>query len=146
MRSKSSLVFSQPLVLEAFDKFKQVTPPAALLNRTTADHLTLLHADIVFRPQRSAVKMNCGGAHLASDASVGVKSIIYEAAMSINIPPEIQGTQQAVEIQESGTSRERCQAIVSQFPGQSISFYNISDGRPGWTDVAEDTIDALSAG
>ncbi len=131
----------------------QVIPPAALLNcRTTADHLALVHADIVFRPQRSAVQVSCGGAHLASDAAVGMKAIIYEAATSIDFPPTdpgpgsgFQGKKRTVEIQESGTSRERCQALASQFPGQTISFYHISDGRPGWTDVAEDTIDALSA-
>ncbi|KAL0026245.1 hypothetical protein WJX77_005581 [Trebouxia sp. C0004] len=108
MRSKSSLVFSQPLVLEAFDKFKQKV--------SGGSHN--LHKGRLIRP--CAVKMNCGGAHLASDASVGVKSIIYEAAMSINIPPEIQGTQQACWLRSSPSAKS-LQARASNKPAGSTS-------------------------
>ena len=73
-----------------------------------------------------------------------MKLIVYEAATPNEEPPENQGTKREVEILDSGTPQERCQALIQQFPGHRISFYDTSDGLPGWTDVAEDTIDALS--
>lgn len=77
-----------------------------------------------------------------------MKLIIYDAASSNDNPGQdspLQGKKRKIEIQSFGTSQERVQALASQFPGQSISFYDTSDGPPGWTDVAEDTIDALCA-
>ena len=73
-----------------------------------------------------------------------MKLIVYEAATPNEEPPENAGTKREVEIPDSGTPQERCQALIRQFPGHRISFYDTSDGLPGWTDVAEDTVDALS--
>jgi len=75
-----------------------------------------------------------------------MKLIVYEAATSNDTPPnENQGTKRDIVIPNSGSAQERCLALFRQFPGYCISFYNTADNLPGWTDVTEDTIDAVSS-
>lgn len=72
-----------------------------------------------------------------------LKLIVYEAATANETPPENQGTKREVVLSSSGSAQERCQALLCQFPGHCISFYDTTDDLPGWTDVTEDTIDAV---
>ena len=74
-----------------------------------------------------------------------MKLIVYEAATSNDTPNKNQGTKKEVMIPDSGSAQERCQALVRQFPGYCISFYDTADDLPGWTDVTEDTIDAVGS-
>jgi hypothetical protein len=72
-----------------------------------------------------------------------LKLIVYEAATSNDTPLENQGTKREVVFSSSGSAQERCQALLRQFPGHCISYYDTADDLPGWTDVTEDTIDAV---
>ncbi len=74
-----------------------------------------------------------------------MKLIVYEAATSNETPLENQGTKRDIVIPNSGSAQERCLALFCQFPGYCISFYDTADNLPGWTDVTEDTIDAVSS-
>ena len=74
-----------------------------------------------------------------------MKLIVYQAATSNDTPHENQGTKREVSIPVSGSAQERCQELFCQFPGYCISFYDTADDLPGWTDVTEDTIDALGS-
>ncbi len=73
-----------------------------------------------------------------------MKLIVYEAATSNETPHANQGTKRDIVIPNSGSAQERCLALFGQFPGYCISFYDTADNLPGWTDVSEDTIDAVS--
>ena len=74
-----------------------------------------------------------------------MKLIVNEAATSNDTPSKNQGTIREVVIPNSGSAQERCQALVRHFPGYCISFYDTADDLPGWTDVTEDTIDAVGS-
>ena len=74
-----------------------------------------------------------------------MKLTVYEAATSNETPNDNQGTKQDIAIPNSGTAQEQCLALFRQFPGCSVSFYDTADNLPGWTDVAEDTINAVSS-
>ena len=72
-----------------------------------------------------------------------LKLIVYKAATPNDTPLENEGTKREVVFATSGSAQERCQAILRQFPGHCISFYDTADDLPGWTDVSEDNIDAV---
>lgn len=75
-----------------------------------------------------------------------MKLIVYQAATPNDAPHMGLGTRQEVDIPpDLGTPHARCQALLQQFPNCCVSLYDTSDSPPGWVDVSEDTIHAVSS-